>query len=281
MSIKDITVIIATFRSGQKIKSCLNSISREVKVIIVENSNDINFKNELESNFTNVECVLSGGNLGYGKANNIGLKKVKTKYALILNPDATLNASTLENFLNAANKINDFAIMGPYIQEEKDKIFDNQIKDLKPKSVINLKGFAMFLNISKFKKVGFFDDSFFFYFEEIDLCKRVINEGEKIYLIPEIKINHDGGKSHDKEINKEMELSRNWHWMWSTFNYHKKYKGFFISLVIIFPKLASAIFKVLLYFLLFKKEKKEIYYYRFLGLFNAIVGKPSWYRPKV
>jgi len=281
MSIKDITVIIATFRSGQKIKSCLNSISREVKVIIVENSNDNDFKNDIENNFSNVECILSGQNLGYGRANNIGLKKVKTKYALILNPDATLNNLTLDNFLKVTNQIPDFAIMGPYLQEEKDKQSEERLKNLKPKSVINLKGFAMFLNIIKFKNIGFFDDSFFFYFEEIDLCKRVIDKGEKIYLIPEIKINHDGGKSHDNEINKEMELSRNWHWMWSTFTYHKKYKGFFISLVIIFPKLGSAAFNVLLYFLLLKKDKKEIYYHRLSGLFNAIVGKPSWYRPKV
>ena len=281
MSIKDITVIIATFRSGQKIKSCLNSISREVKVIIVENSNDNDFKNDIENNFSNVECILSGQNLGYGRANNIGLKKVKTKYALILNPDATLNNLTLDNFLKVTNQIPDFAIMGPYLQEEKDKQSEERLKNLKPKSVINLKGFAMFLNIIKFKNIGFFDDSFFFYFAEIDLCKRVIDKGEKINLIPEIKINHDGGKSHDNEINKEMELSRNWHWMWSTFTYHKKYKGFFISLVIIFPKLGSAAFNVLLYFLLLKKDKKEIYYHRLSGLFNAIVGKPSWYRPKV
>ena len=48
--------------------------------------------------------------------------------------------------------------------------------------------FAMFLNISEFVDVGFFDEDFFFYFEEIDLCKRIINIGKKIYLVPEIKI---------------------------------------------------------------------------------------------
>ena len=45
----------------------------------------------LNKNLTNVECILTGKNFGYGKANNIGLKKVKTKYALILNPDTTLH----------------------------------------------------------------------------------------------------------------------------------------------------------------------------------------------
>ena len=281
MSIKDITIVIASFKSEKKIKDCLNSIDKQAKVLVIENSNNLSFKENLEKEFSNVECVLAGANIGYGSANNIGLKKVKTKYALILNPDATLHPSALENFIKATEKIYDFAIMAPYIQEEKDK-FDkkNDLKNISPVEVGNVKGFAMFLNISEFREVGFFDENFFFYFEEIDLCKRLINHGKKIYLIPEIKIDHGGGLSHDQSINVEMELSRNWHWMWSTFNYHKKYKGFFVSFFIILPKMSSAIIKVLIYTLIFNKKKK-IYYQRLSGLINAIMGKSSWYRPKV
>ena len=281
MSIKDITVVIATFRSEEKIKNCLNSIDKQAKVLVIENSNNLSFKENLEKEFSNVECILVGSNIGYGSANNVGLKKIKTKYALILNPDVMLHPSTLENFIKATEKIYDFAIMAPYIQEEKDK-FDkkNYLKNISPVEVGNVKGFAMFLNISEFREVGFFDENFFFYFEEIDLCKRLINHGKKIYLIPEIKIDHGGGLSHDQSINVEMELSRNWHWMWSTFNYHKKYKGFFVSFFIILPKMSSAIIKVLIYTLIFNKKKK-IYYQRLSGLINAIMGKSSWYRPKV
>ena len=281
MSIKDITIVIASFKSEKKIKNCLNSIDKQAKVLVIENSNNLSFKENLEKEFSNVECVLAGTNIGYGSANNIGLKKVKTKYALILNPDATLHSSALENFIKATEKIYDFAIMAPYIQEEKDK-FDkkNDLKNISPVEVGNVKGFAMFLNISEFREVGFFDENFFFYFEEIDLCKRLINHGKKIYLIPEIKIDHGGGFSHDQSISVEMELSRNWHWMWSTFNYHKKYKGFFVSFFIILPKMSSAIIKVLIYTLIFNKKKK-IYYQRLSGLINAIMGKSSWYRPKV
>jgi len=281
MSIKDITIVIASFKSEKKIKNCLNSIDKQAKVLVIENSNNLSFKENLEKEFSNVECVLAGANIGYGSANNIGLKKVKTKYALILNPDATLHPSSLENFIKATEKIYDFAIMAPYIQEEKDK-FDkkNDLKNISPVEVGNVKGFAMFLNISEFREVGFFDENFFFYFEEIDLCKRLINHGKKIYLIPEIKIDHGGGLSHNQSINVEMELSRNWHWMWSTFNYHKKYKGFFVSFFIILPKMSSAIIKVLIYTLIFNKKKK-IYYQRLSGLINAIMGKSSWYRPKV
>ena len=280
MSIKDITIVIASFKSEKKIKDCLNSIDKQAKVLVIENSNNLSFKENLEREFNNVECFLTGANIGYGSANNIGLKKVKTKYALILNPDATLHSSALENFIKATEKIYDFAIMAPYIQEEKNKFDKNYLKNISPVEVGNVKGFAMFLNISEFREVGFFDENFFFYFEEIDLCKRLINHGKKIYLVPEIKIDHGGGASHDQSISVEMELSRNWHWMWSTFNYHKKYKGFFVSFFIILPKMSSAIIKVLIYTLIFNKKKK-IYYQRLSGLINAIMGKSSWYRPKV
>ena len=281
MSIQDITVIITSFRSGTKIKNCIQSIDKQIRVILVENSNDLEFKKNIEKEFDNVECILTGANLGYGRANNIGLKIVRTKYALILNPDTTLHKDAIENFLKVTQKIREFAIIGPYIQEEKNYEEKNNFDDLTAVPVINVKGFAMFLNLSEFKDVGFFDESFFFYFEEIDLCKRLVNHGKKIYLVPDIIIHHEGGTSHDVSIKREMELSRNWHWMWSTFNYHRKYKGFYISFIIILPKLSSAIIKVLIYSLIFNKEKRKIYYQRLSGLINAMMGKSSWYRPKV
>jgi N-acetylglucosaminyl-diphospho-decaprenol L-rhamnosyltransferase len=102
-----------------------------------------------------------------------------------------------------------------------------------------------------------------------------------MYLDPEIKISHIGGSSHDHSINFEMELSRNWHWMWSTFYYHKKYEGYFYSLFKVSSKFFSALFKVIMFSVLLNKKKKKIYFQRLSGLFNSIIGKDSWYRPKI
>ena len=77
MSIKDITVVITSFKSGEIIRNCLSSIDKECKVILVENSNDLDFKKKIEQEYANVECILTGENFGYGKANNIGLKRSK------------------------------------------------------------------------------------------------------------------------------------------------------------------------------------------------------------
>jgi len=107
-----------------------------------------------------------------------------------------------------------------------------------------------------------------------------MNNG-KIYLDQNIIIKHEGANSVNK-INKiELEKNRNWHWMWSTFYFHKKYKGFFLALMIIFPKLISSFFKTLFYFLIFNNRKRDIYFYRLSGIFNSVIGKKSWYRPSL
>ena len=162
MSIKNITIVITSFKSDKIIRNCLNSIDRQYQVILVENSNNLELKKSVEREFGNVECILTGENFGYGKANNIGLKKVKTKYALILNPDATLHAFTLENFFEAIKQVPEFAIMAPHVQEKKEENKKVDNKSSHPILVKNVKGFAMFLNMSEFQDIGFFDENFFF-----------------------------------------------------------------------------------------------------------------------
>ena len=182
MSYDKITVIINTFNSEDKIHQCLNSINSETKIIVIENSSNTNFKNDLEKKYNNVECFLTNENLGYAKGNNLGLSKVKTDFALILNPDAVLENKTLDRLLITANKHTDFAIIGPAKQDEYSKTDFNDSKD-EVFQVNSLKGFAMFLNLNQFKDVGYFDDNFFIYLEEIDLCKRLKSKNKKIIQI--------------------------------------------------------------------------------------------------
>ena len=146
--------------------------------------------------------------------------------------------------------------------------------------VDDLKGFAIFFNMSKFYK-DFFDENFFLYFEEIDLCKKVKKNKGKIYLDPKIIIKHNGASSVDKISNTELEKNRNWHWMWSSFYFHKKHKGFLFALIIIFPKFISAIIKVIFFSIILNKKKRDIYQCRLSGIFNSITGKKSWYRPSL
>ena len=239
MTTQDLTVIITSFHSSDKIFSCINSIGLNTKIIIIENSNDQILKKKIQSKYQNVECILSKENLGYGAGNNLGLSMVKTSYALIINPDASLKNNAIKNFFITINNLEDFGIIAPVSQNEKYDNFDIKY-DKKIKEVDNVKGFAMFLNMKYLKKIDFFDENFFLFFEEIDLCKRLKDINSKIFIDPTIEVTHIGGSSHNSEVEMPLELSRNWHWMWSTFYFHKKHYGYLTAVIKILPKLSSS-----------------------------------------
>ena len=280
MNDQDITVIITSFHSGEKIFNCIESINKDVKIIVVENSNDQELKEKIQSKYKNVDCILSKENLGYGAGNNLGLSKVLTNYALIVNPDVTLENDTINNFFLTINSVKNFGIIAPI---SKDEIYTNFSidNDKNLKEVESVKGFAMFLSMNNLKEIKFFDENFFLYFEEIDLCKRIRKNDIKIYIDPSIKVNHLGGTSHNSEINKTMELSRNWHWMWSSFYYHKKHYGYINALLKMSPKLISSLIKFIFYLLIFQKFKSDIYKHRVFGIINSVLLKKSWYRPRI
>ena len=274
MESNDLTVVIVTYRSENKIFSCLNSIPSEINIIVVENSSNQEFKKVIESKYSNVKCILAKENLGYARGNNIGLNLVKTKYALVLNPDARLEENCVSCFFNTAKKFQDFWLIGPANKQSDFSVDSEEFE------VDNLKGFAIFFNIQKFNN-SFFDENFFLYFEEIDLCKKVKTKKGRIILSKNIKINHEGSGSVNKDNINEFEKNRNWHWMWSTFYYHKKYKGFLIALIMIMPKFITSCIKTFLYQLTFNIRKRDIYFSRMSGILNSVFGRKSWYRPSL
>ena len=122
MIYNELTIVINTLRSDEKIFSCIDSIDKNIKIIIIENSDNFKLKNNIENKYKNVTCYLANENLGYAKGNNLGLSKVKTNYALILNPDTILKNEAIKNFFVNVEKSLDFAIIGPAVQEKKDQL---------------------------------------------------------------------------------------------------------------------------------------------------------------
>jgi N-acetylglucosaminyl-diphospho-decaprenol L-rhamnosyltransferase len=281
MTYRDLTIIITTFKSEQKIRECLSSIDPQINIILIENSSSIEFKKDIESNYSNVSCELTNDNLGYGKANNIGLKKVKTKYALILNPDTILSSNSLKLFFEFTKTNKDFTILGPNQNEKLSTLDNHKKREIEFFETDKIKGYAMFLNMEKLKSVGFYDENIFLYLEEIDLCKRVKDAKGKIFICPNIIIFHHGGKSVNNNYANLIELTRNWHWMWSLFYFNKKHYGYLSASILILPKLLSSIIKMSFYFLISNKQNKEIYSKRFSGIINSMLGKNSWYRPNL
>jgi len=290
ISRQNLTVIIVSFKSDHIIHHCINSIDKEIEIIIIDNSNNIEFKNDIESRYKNVSCILSRENIGMGAGNNLGIKNTNKDFVLILNPDVILEKNTISEIISASKKLNTFAIIAP-ISDKKDypnyKLHKNESNKFNlsdPFKVKTVDGYSMLLNLNRLKNLGnfdFFDENFFLYLENDDFCKRLSSINENIFVVPTAKIHHLGGEAVDPRYKYEIELSRNWHWMWSKFYFNKKHYGYFIATLKIFNNLISAMIKFFYYLITFNNYKKKIYQMRLSGLLNSMVGKKSFYRPKI
>ena len=284
---QNLSIVIVTLKSDNVIHNCIKSIDASIPIIVVENSKNSSFKEEIESRYKNVKCILSQENLGMGAGNNIGIKYAKTNYVLILNPDVTLQKDALENIFEASKLIEDFSILAPISLDDNFpnyKIFKNRKRVLKntlPFKVDNIDGFAMLLNKSKFKENIFFDEKFFLFLENDDLCLRVNKNGGSVFIIPTSKINHLGSHAVNSKYKTEVELSRNWHWLWSKYYFNKKNFGFMSALIECLPTFFSSILKILFYMIIRNDIEKKKNFNRASGFYNALIGKPSWYRPNI
>jgi GT2 family glycosyltransferase len=276
---KDITFVIVSYKSDHIIEKCIQSIYSNIKIIVVENSNNFQIKKYLENKFLNVEVIISKNNLGYGTGNNLGLSKVKTQYAFILNPDTVLEKNCLNELTKAIiNLKDDFTIIAPnllnnygYFTRQQNNLQNGVLE------VDYVKGFAILINLKKINFSKIFDENFFLFLEEIDLCKRIKKLGGKIFVVINSRIQHLGKQASEYSLN--IELCRNWHWMWSLFYYNYKHFGALVAYKITINKFFSSIFKLFIASVFFNKKNFLINYYRLSGLFNAFLKKPAWLRP--
>ena len=273
ISFEQITFVIATFKSEKVIFDCLSELPTLSPKIIIENSGNNILKTNLENKFQNLECFVMNKNVGYGKANNFGISKSKTNYIFIINPDAFFSKKKLDSFISKVEK-EKFSIAS-VLEEHNGTNHSFNKNDIK--EVDHVKGFAMLLN--KKKMFGkYFDENFFLYLEDIDLCLDIRKSGGRIILV-DIKIKHLGGRSHGDEEDFEIEKSRNWHWMWSRFYFSKKKYGFVWAFISTFPNFLNSFIKCLFYLLIFDNKKMNIYKMRLLGLFNSYLLRKSFFRP--
>ena len=271
MDTKEITFVIVTFYSENVIYDCLDLLPKDSKKVIIENSKNLKLKISLEKKYSNLKCYLMDENLGYGKANNVGINFSQTEFVFILNPDVRFKSSDINKFLKILSGEN-FVIAAP-IENEELNTLSNQKKF---EEVDYVKGFAMLLN-KKYLNNEYFDENFFLYLEEIDLCKRLKLLNKKIYISKNIFVKHLAGKSHDPTYSEKMEIQRNWHYMWSLFYFNKKHYGLFKAYSLTIGKFISAYFKSNFYFFI-NKKKYLIYKHRFLGLLNSYLNKKSSFR---
>ena len=290
ISRQNLSVVIVSFKSDHVIHRCINSINKDIEIIVIDNSNNSQFKKNLEKKYENVKCILSSKNIGMGAGNNIGIKNINKDFALILNPDVVLEKNAIDEMINASKSLETFGIIAPISDKPKfpnyriDKNKNYKFEYVDPFKVDAVDGYSMLLNLKRLRELNdfyFFDENIFLYLENDDFCKRLRSNNENIYVVPKSKIHHLGGEAVDPRYEFEIELYRNWHWMWSKFYFNRKHYGYLKALLSIFGNLFSAKIKFFYFLITFNSYKRKIYQMRLSGLLNSMIGKKSFYRPKL
>ncbi|MGQ9664027.1 MAG: glycosyltransferase [bacterium] len=233
----EISVVIVNYNVKHFLEQCLMAVERarhnlKTEIIVVDNASVDGSQSMVKKKFPQVQLIENHKNLGFGKANNQAMKIARGKYIFILNPDTLIQEDTLlvlKNFLDEHPEVSMVgcklinpdgtfqvasrrSIPTPWVAFTKivglsrifpkSKIFGRyNLTYLSPElesEVDVLSGSLMMVRKDILAKVGYFDEDYFMYGEDIDLCYRIKKAGGKIYYTPKTKAIHYKGESTKK-----------------------------------------------------------------------------------
>ena len=289
---KKATIVLVTFKSQHIIEKCLNNLEEEYDKILIENSNDLNFTNYLETKYKNLKCYNTGYDAGFGPALNIGFDKTKTEYIISMNPDSFPEKGCFEKLIKTAEDYNQVGMVTPITYVKNNSKESKQygyfkkniqpIKDSKNKLFVDyVNGNVFLIKKDLIDEIGKFDENIFSEFEELDFQRRIYNAKKKIIIDFNAKSQHLEGKSADPKYDFEMKCETSWHHSWSMFYYYKKHWGFNNAFFKCFPLAIMYILKAMLSMIKGNKKNYTIYKLMFLGFVNSLLNKKSFYRAEI
>ena len=221
----DISVIIVNYNTAHIIKTCITSILKQEKInyeiIVIDNASQDQSLKTLQEFKDKITLIPSKINLGFGKANNEAFKHALGKYLLLLNPDAELQNSQDLNKIYSFMKTNpQYGLVGTKIVNENqntetkpkhyysgEKYIKHSLKAL-PGTIAWVLGACMIIPKEVYKKTGGFDEDFFLYAEDADLCLRIRKLGLEIGYFPAVTIHHIGSASEHKTSKYDLTLKK-------------------------------------------------------------------------
>lgn len=255
----DVSIIFVNYKTKDLTVNAINSVNEntfgiEYEIFVVDNNSNDGSIEEIEHKFPNIKIIKNSVNAGFGTANNLAIKQANGKYIFCLNTDTLL-------INNAIKEMFDFMELNKNVGACGGNLYDT---DMKPtmsyanfpslwnslsitwilrkffpilrnheevktiKKVDFITGADIFLRKSVIDEIGLFDEQFFMFYEEVDLCKRIKNAKHQIKVIPSAKIIHLEGKSTTNFWNNiQMRVK-------SKYLYAKKHQSFIDILAIKF-----------------------------------------------
>ncbi len=241
----DLSIIIVNYNVKEFIQNLLHSIAKaarniQYETIIVDNASNDGSVEFLKEKYPEVKLIANKENLGFSKANNLGLKIAKGKYFLLLNPDTLLREDTLQKMIEFFKTVPDAGMAGCKILNPdgslqlacrrsfpgpwtsfckvtglstlfpKSKIFARYnltyLDENQTYEVDAISGSFMMLKKEVFDNIGGLDEDFFMYGEDLDLCYRVQKSGYKVYYVHSTQIIHYKGESTKRSSIDETKI---------------------------------------------------------------------------
>ena len=215
----EITIITVLYNSSKIVENFFDSL-KNFKIIVVDNGKNEKILDKIQ-NFKNIQVISKNKNLGYGRAINFAFENVSTNFFLVLNPDLTIDVNSIENMLNIFNQYSDCGIVAPVTVPDKDfygAFPERNLKNVDSSSAIKsrelllnsniegelcvdvAKGCALLISAKHFKNIGKFDEKYFLFWEEIDLCRKSRSKKNSVIVTPKSKAQHNQGKSSKSNI---------------------------------------------------------------------------------
>lgn len=262
----DLSILIVTYNSARLIGALLDRLTQDMKsmaaeVIIVDNASQDGTAELIRQQYPWVHLVASKENLGFAAGNNLAARAAMGRYLLLLNPDAIPDAGALRQALVMLDQQADVGLAGgelrgvdgqrqpsarmfPTLRDEfftlsglaarfpQSRFFarlDRHWANAEEAAVVDwIPGAFVFIPTQVFAKLGGFDERFFMYYEEVDLCQRLQQAHLKIYYWPSLKAMHIGGESaktvKSARISKSGSQLESWR-MRSGLLYYRKHHG--------------------------------------------------------
>lgn len=220
----ELSVILVSFNDRQNLGLCLSSLFEAIRdidaeIVVVDNHSTDGSAELIKQKFPRVKLIENSQNEGFAKACNKGLYQTSGAYVLFLNTDATINADALSLLLKEIRENPNVGGVGPALETGKgtfqvsfgkkvdffsafiqkavlNPYFTRKLKkDGKKKDVGWLSAACLLTRREALEAAGFFDERFFIYFEDIDLCYRIRENGWKLIFLPCAKMIHIGGST--------------------------------------------------------------------------------------
>ena len=220
---KTLTISIVNYKTPQLVIECIDSLKRfapsraRLDLVIVDNASGDDSLARIGAAHPDVRLIDAGANLGFAGGNNLALQSCTSEFVLLLNSDALVEAGTLDGLLQSLEDNPQVGAVGARVvnaSDGADQDYPCRFPSLAemvrralrgpqypaagqqaPVALERLHGACMLLRGELLRSVGLLDDGFFMYDEDVDWCVRARKQGWQLWLLPQLRVLHHGGKS--------------------------------------------------------------------------------------